>query len=267
MAVDEELVERAFLPSARRRCTAQGAVSDRVGMNEDGLIDGPGVIVHQRFGRSQAAAVVPGAGEFVALTRAIRAAPAEHDRIPRRGIHAPAAPSPVGSSLHLLEGTVTAARPARNSNEFHRPKQPECAARLDHGRYVGLQATLPASQRISRRLPYDPTDRSPALPGLPAWACRLLAAVLILGAGRPAPRLPGPRLPARPGAGRGPLLGLVAPPRLELLQQGAARRLPHPRRLRGRGAWSEQHTGNLMFAVRLPAVRLRLAAAASACTS
>src|SRR5262249_5327726 len=42
------------------------------------------------------------------------------------------------------------------------------------------------------------------------------------------PALPVGPLPARLGARRGPLLGLVAPPRLELLQQGAARRLAHP---------------------------------------
>src|SRR5262249_18579158 len=48
---------------------------------------------------------------------------------------------------------------------------------------------------------------------------------------RPPRRLPCPRLPARPRLRRGPLLGLVPPPRLELLQQGAARRLAHPWRL------------------------------------
>src|SRR5205823_6852437 len=49
---------------------------------------------------------------------------------------------------------------------------------------------------------------------------------------RPEPRVPGLRLPARPGPGRGALLALVAPPRLELLQQGPAGGVARPRELR-----------------------------------
>ena len=89
---------------------------------------------------------------------------------------------------------------------------------------------------------YKPPPRVPRRSAHVRVASRRLAHLSRLGVssagggadprlGRPARRLPGPRLPARPVAGRGPLLGLVAPPRLELLQQGAARGLPHPGRL------------------------------------
>ena len=75
---------------------------------------------------------------------------------------------------------------------------------------------------------------SRASPRCPVGWCRLLALCLI-SAPAPLTWLTWPRLPARPGAGRGPLLGLVAPSRLELLQQRAARRLADPRRLRSAG--------------------------------
>ena len=96
-----------------------------------------------------------------------------------------------------------------------------------------------------------------------AWAWRLAAAVLIVAARGAAPGLPRLRLPARPGPRRGPLLGLVAPPRLELLQQGPAGRLPDPRpaALLAGPLVGARCTGTDMLAVRLPAVRLRQPAA------
>ena len=83
MAVYEQFVERALVLQQ----VVGGGVGRRVRglavrmvrrpgrrVDEDGVVDDPGVVVHQRFDRGQAAAVVPTAGVGVALTTAMTTA-------------------------------------------------------------------------------------------------------------------------------------------------------------------------------------------------